>query len=150
MKINTTHFIAPCGPFDLPFGMVQEEIVAFDFVCGSLVADIIEACKACAVNVADSVIRHQKMLLPAHINKVFFVGIVDKLVVVKYVDVGLEGREAFLKDNVRRKQSKPKAVKPTQWDTSMLCCACHFRVRNEYLGPIISAWKKVYSFFISF
>lgn len=80
----------------LPFRIVVIKVEPFDFIGGTLIANVIKACKAGSFDITHAVIRHQKMLFPAHINKIVIKWIVCKVIVIEGMQERFKGRKFAL------------------------------------------------------
>jgi hypothetical protein len=128
---------------DLPFRVVMVKIKALDLVNRSLVTNIIKSSKTGTFNVANTVIGYQKMFFPSHINKITFKWIICEIIIVKFGNEGFKRRKLSLYNSMSNKLFD-FLFKLTQCKASMYCCACHFLVKKEYRGPMISPSKNVY------
>lgn len=80
-----------------PILVMTEKVEASDAISGALITDIVKAGEASTINSAHMVIRHQKGLLPSHVNKVVIgLVIIVEIITVECVYVGLERGEFFL------------------------------------------------------
>jgi hypothetical protein len=92
-------------------------------------------------------IRNQKSFFPTHIYKIIiicFCCIQSKIIMVKNVNVWFKRRKFFLCVYWLVYCIIYIVIYFTQCSKSLCWSACHLRVWKEYLGPITSAWKKVY------
>lgn len=76
-----------------PFRIVVVKVETLNFIGGTLIANVIKACKAGSFDVTHTVIRYQKMLFPAHVNEIIVKWIVCEIVVVEGMQVRLKGRK---------------------------------------------------------
>lgn len=72
------------------------KVEALNFIGGTLIANVIKACKTGSFDITHTVIRYQKVLFPTHVDKVIVKWIVCEIVVVKGMQVRLKGRKFAL------------------------------------------------------
>lgn len=109
------------------------KVETFNFIGGTLIANVIKACKTGSLDITHTVVRHQKVLFPAHVYEIIVKWIVCKVVVVKGVQVRLKGRKFALLCRMLNTKNQPttfRFLSLTQCNASMYCCACHFLVKN--------------------
>lgn len=82
----------------IQFVMVSVKVVTRNLVGGSPVANVIKSCKACTINIVDTMIWHKKVLFPSHINVVLIGWIIDKTILIEYIRIRFERWEAFLRE----------------------------------------------------
>lgn len=76
--------------YNLHLCLMQKEVVSLDLIGGSLIANVIEACKACSFNILYTMIGNKEFLLPTHINEILILWSIYKVIITKDILVWLE------------------------------------------------------------
>jgi len=99
------------------------KVEPFNFIGGTLIANVIKACKAGSFDITHAVIRHQEMFFPTHVNKIVVKWIVCKVIVIEGMQERFKGRKFALFFNAEYPKSITTLKSPHLPNAKRQCIA---------------------------